>query len=240
MVQYLPDRTGRFSRRPHFEPDELDRECESIVFSFLEENYGEVKFPISTEDLACLIERESEDLDRFADLTEYGPDVEGLTEWSGQKRPCVKISALLANDDYRENRLRTTLTHEYGHVHFHTALWESEAFQCDLFMQDPNADRQLCKRSTISNAAQTDWMEWQAGYICGSLLMPASHVRSLVGPYKEKHGLFGPVGYASKHGQALISVVRTTYQVSTDAARIRLLKLNVFGEPSTDPSLFSR
>ena len=239
MVQYIPDRTGRFSQRPYFEPDELDRECENIIFNFLKENYGEVTFPISTDDLTRLIERESEDLDLYADLTDYGADVEGLTEWCEQ-RPCVKISALLAANGYRENRLRTTLTHEYGHVHFHTALWELETSQRDLLMRSPNANKQLCKRSTISNATQTDWMEWQAGYACGALLMPASHVRSLVGLYKEKHSLFGPVGYTNKHGEMLISVVQTTYQVSVAAARIRLLKLNVFGESGTDPPLFGR
>ena len=239
MVRYVPDRTGRFSRRPHFEPEELDRECESIVFSFLKEKYGEVGFPIVTEDLANLIERESDDLDLFADLTEYGPDVEGVTEWLGQ-RPCVKISASLANDDYRQNRLRTTLSHEFGHVHFHTPLWEAEASQPDLPVQNPSANRQLCKRGSISSSAQTDWMEWQAGYVCGALIMPVSHVRGLVGLYKEKYGLFGPVGHASKHGQALISVVQTTYQVSVDAARTRLAKLDVLGETDTNSSLFSR
>jgi hypothetical protein len=30
MVKYVPDRTGRFSQRPHYEPKELDRECENI------------------------------------------------------------------------------------------------------------------------------------------------------------------------------------------------------------------
>ena len=186
-----------------------------------------------------LIERESEDLDLYADLTDYGADVEGLTEWCEQ-RPCVKISALLAADGYRENRLRTTLTHEYGHVHFHTALWKLEASQHDLLTQSSAANKQLCKRSTISNAARTDWMEWQAGYVCGALLMPVSHVRGLVGSYKEAHGLFGPVDYASKHGQALVSVVQTAYQVSADAARIRLNKLNILGETDSVPSLFSR
>ena len=239
MVQYVPDRTGRFSQRPHFEPDELDRECENIIFNFLKGNYGEVKLPISTDDLTRLIERESEDLDLYADLTDYGVDVEGLTEW-WEQRPCVKISALLSADGYRENRLRTTLTHEYGHVHFHTALWESETPQHDMLTQSSTANKQLCKRSTISNAARTDWMEWQAGYVCGALLMPVSHVRGLVGSYKESHGLFGPVGYASKHGQALVSVVQTAYQVSADAARIRLYKLNILGETDSVPSLFSR
>ena len=239
MVYFVPDRTGRFSLRPHFEAEELDEECESIVFSFMQEKYGEVKFPISTEDLTRLIERESEDLDLYADLTEFGPDVEGLTVWLAQG-PHVKISALLANDHYRQNRLRTTLTHEYGHVHFHTALWRLEASQFDLFKGSSNAKKQLCKRHDISNAAETDWMEWQAGYACGALLMPASHVRGLVARYREQHDLYGPVSHASEEGAAFISLLQSTYHVSAEAAKVRLFRLKIFGAPSSESSLFNR
>jgi Zn-dependent peptidase ImmA (M78 family) len=80
-------------------------------------------------------------------------------------------------------------------------------------------------RSNILDAAQTDWMEWQAGYVCGALLMPASKVRELAGAYLESHGLFGVVGQRDSHGLALIESARTGFEVSADAARIRLLKL---------------
>ena len=239
MVKYVPDRTGRFSQRPHFEPEDLDRECEGIVHRFLEENYGEAKFPVSTDDLTRLIERDSGDLDLYADLSEFGPDVEGATEFRPGMRPCVKISAPLAGDARRENRLRTTLTHEYGHVHFHTSLWEVEALQRNLFTHNPNANKKICKRDTILDAAQTDWMEWQAGYVCGALLMPVSHVRRLVKAYRETHGLFGTVGHAGGHGLALIFEMRTAFHVSADAARVRLFKLGVLGERDAGPSLFS-
>ena len=240
MVLHVPDKTGRFAERPHYEPEELDRECESIILGFLKENYGEVKLPVSTDDLTRLIERESENLDLYADLTEYGPDVEGLTEFRLGKKPCVKISASLANNDRRENRLRTTLTHEYGHVHFHAYLWEVALLNADLFMQNPNANKQICKRDTILDAAPTDWMEWQAGYVCGALLMPVSRVRRLVGAYLETHGLFGAVGYAGEHGQALISKMQETFQVSAEAAKVRLFKLGVLGKQDAGPSLFNR
>ena len=239
MVYFVPDRTGRFSRRPHFEANELDEECEGIVVSFLQERYGKVKFPISTEDLQRLIERESVDLDLYADLTKSGPDVDGLTVWLGDG-PHVRISALLANDRHRQNRLRTTLTHEYGHVHFHTPLQELEASQLDLYTGSSNAKQQVCKRSGISDAAETDWMEWQAGYVCGAVLMPASHVRSVVAPYRERHALHGPVAQATEEGSALISLLQSTYQVSAEAAKVRLFRLNIFGEPNSESSLFSR
>lgn len=63
MVKYVPDRTGRFSQRPHYEPKELDRECENIIAGFLKERHGAAKYPVSTDDLTVLIERDSESLD---------------------------------------------------------------------------------------------------------------------------------------------------------------------------------
>ena len=79
MVRYVRDSTGRFSERPHYEPKELDRECENIVGKFLTRKYGKAAFPLSTDDLTQVIEREAEDLDLYADLSKYGADVEGVT-----------------------------------------------------------------------------------------------------------------------------------------------------------------
>ena len=59
MVVNVPDKTGRFSQRPHYKPGELDRECEIIVTSFLQHRHGEAVFPVSTEDLTVLIERDA-------------------------------------------------------------------------------------------------------------------------------------------------------------------------------------
>jgi hypothetical protein len=88
------------------------------------------------------------------------------------------------------------------------------------------------------DAAQTDWMEWQAGYVCGALLMPARSVRAIVRTYCESHCLFGVIGQNDLHGRALIEAVRGAFQVSGEAARIRLLKLGILGAASAGPSLF--
>ena len=238
MVRQVPDRTGRFSVRPHFGPGELDKKCERIIFSFLMDRYSEIIFPISTEDLTCLIERDVEDLDQYADLTNYGPDVEGLTEWL-QDKIYVKISGPLHENTSRENRLRTTLAHEYGHVHFHTELWKTDPAQLALPIGSAPERKQYCKRDTIQHAGPIDWMEWQAGYASGAFLMPISHVHAMVKAYKTEHRLSEPIDYTSKHGRRLITMVQTTYQVSAEAAKVRLLKLNILAEPSPSPSLFS-
>lgn len=239
MVRLVRDTTGRFSQRPHYEPQELDRECEQIITKFLKDKHGKVEFPVKTDDLTLLIERDTSDFDSFADLSLYGSEVEGVTEFQKSGKPAVKIAAGLANDTRRENRLRTTLTHEYGHVHFHAYLWQVEPPTPDLLRQNPNANKQICKRDGILNAAQSDWMEWQAGYVSGAILMPVSRLRQIVGTYLEANGLFGVVGARGAHGQALIEQVQKEFQVSVDAARVRLFKLNILGTEDAGPSLFS-
>jgi hypothetical protein len=114
MVQYVRDQTGRFQQRPHYKPEELDRECESIITGFIKGLHGEVRYPIETEDLKTLLERDTEDLDVYADLSTYGAEVEGVTEFKPGRKPSVKISSHLTENNRRENRLRTTLTMSTG------------------------------------------------------------------------------------------------------------------------------
>lgn len=239
MVRYVADRTGRFTQRPHYEPKELDRECEAIICGFLRDRHGRIAYPVSTDDLTVLIERHTESLDQFADLSGYGSDVEGVTHFQPGRKPKVLISGTLSASDNRQNRLRMTLAHEYGHVRFHAPLWDLEPPSADLLKANPRANMQVCFRDKILDAAQTDWMEWQAGYIGGALLMPVSRVRALVGAYCESHNLYGVVGQDDSHGRALIETVRAAFDVSADAARIRLIKLGILGAKSAGPSLFN-
>ncbi len=236
-MKYVPDRTGRFSQRPHYMPAELDRECEREIIQFLNGLHGEAKFPVSTDDLTKLVERDTDDLDLYSDLSGYGSTVEGLTEFRPSQRPLVRISHALADDAKRENRLRTTITHEWGHVRFHAYLWDMEPPSRDLLSKDPNSSRQICKRDTILDARQTDWMEWQAGYVCGAVLMPVTRVRSLVRDYFEAEGIYGSAPTESVHANNLIAAVAHAFAVSEAAARIRLMKLNLIGGDAA-PSLF--
>jgi len=238
MVRMVPDRTGRFAERPHYTADELDRECERLVSGFLRKKHGDIQFSISTDDLHVLIEQHDASVDAYADLSAFGDDVEGVTEFFPDKGPMVSISEKLANDERRENRLRTTLTHEFGHVHFHRYLWAEKFISGRLFERKSTENKAICKRDTILNASQYDWMEWQAGFVSGTILMPASHVRRLVTKYCEPRGLHGAIYVGSDHGCALIGAIMEQFAVSEDAARIRLLKLNLVSESDRQPSLF--
>lgn len=233
----VPDATGRFAERPHYTLDELDQECERIVSAFLRTRRGDVQFPIATDDLRVLIEHHDASLDAYADLSAHGDDVEGVTEFTPEGTE-VSICARLANDSRRENRLRTTLSHEFGHVHFHRPLWAAKFVPGRLFERGSLDNKIICKRDAILNASQFDWMEWQAGYISGAILIPASHVRRLVTEYCQPRGLHGGVYVGSDNGRALIGAVMDQFDVSEDAARIRLLKLNLLATSDRQLSLF--
>lgn len=239
MVKMLSDPTGRFAERPFYKPEELDRECEVIVSRFLRKRRGAVTFPISTDDLHVLIEEEGADLDSCVDLSNYGEDVEGVAIFYPDRGPEVKISDRLANDPRRENRLRTTLAHEFGHVRFHRHLWADKLATGNLFAKRDTDNTAICKRDQILNARQSDWMEWQAGYISGAILMPASAIRALVKEYCEPQRLFGAVDMGSEHARILIQSVKLEYQVSEEAARIRLQALNLLSPGGGQAGLFT-
>lgn len=232
-------RDGRFGERPHYEPAELDGECEDIIVQFLRSIHnGEARFPVHTEDLKKLIERDADDLDCYADLSNYGADVEGVTEFRPGRKPVVRIAKALTEDERYENRLRTTLTHEFGHVRFHAYLYDLGRLQGDLFKGNA-PQRLISKRENILGASKTDWMEWQAGYVCGAILMPVSHTRRIAREFLGAKQQVGPVATGTKDGHELIVRVSETFQVSEEAARIRLLKLNLLGPVAGQGSLFS-
>ena len=240
MVKMIPDNMGRFARRPFYQERELDNECERLIGELLLKRRGKIAYPVDTEDLAVLIEMHDADLDSCADLSSYGDDVEGVTEFFPDRGPKVSISDRIAADDRRENRLRTTLTHEFGHVKFHGPLWAEKFATGDMLERGVNANKAISKRDNILNAPKTDWMEWQAGYISGALLMPARPVRRLVSDYCAPRELHGDIHKDSDHAVHLVQLVVEQFAVSEEAARIRLLKLNLIKTVLGSASLFDR
>lgn len=243
-MKEIADYTGRFQRRPYYECAELDRECEDLICKYLKKKHGQANFPVSTDDLTTLLEAHVEDLDLYADLSSFGQSVEGVTIFNPGGRPSVKITAALADDAHRENRLRTTLTHEFGHAHFHAYLWTMEQAEHPELkfgkgVQAPSSKNvQICKRETIIDAPERDWMEWQAGHVCGAILMPASRVRGLI--LEAFDCSTGPSTWEpnSAPAQNLIATVQTAFSVSKEAAKVRLLRLGILQPLTPFHSLF--
>lgn len=180
--KWIPDKTGRFINRPHYPPELIDFECEKLIEDFLLQRNGRIEYPISTDDLMCLLEDRTEDFDRGADLSEEEGEVDGVTEFELGKKPRIKISHLLDNSRM-ENRFRTTLTHELFHAIFHDCMFQIESKPPSLFenVEDDNKmHREKCKRDNITGAKSGDWMEWQAGYGCGAFLIPVTSLKQKV------------------------------------------------------------
>lgn len=235
-MRYVPDNRHGFGERPHYDPRELDATFERLAVAFLKDKYGDVSFPFQTEDLKTFVEGTVNDLDQYADLSVYGPGVEGVTEFRpGKGKPNVAISEALQNN---ENRFRMTLSHEHGHVHLHGYLFDLRERQVSGLPRNHKPTGIYCKRDTIESAAKTDWLEWQASYAASALLAPASFVRKTVAPTLERFGIFGPVRHDSDHGRAMIGDVADAFAISRDAARVRLSVLQILGEPRATGSLF--
>lgn len=153
----------------------------------MEERYGGLQIPIPTDALTKIIERDAEDLDLYADLSHRGPGVDGATEFRAGLKPRVQVTVELGNllgQGRREHRLRTTLSHEYGHVMLHRKLYDGKNISPELL------DGPVCKRDDMIDASGKDWMEWQAGYCCGALLMPLTYLNKVVYEYLERHSVY--------------------------------------------------
>ena len=203
------------------------------ILAFLNKRYGKAEFPIETDDLTVFIEEQA-DLDSYADLSAEGEGVEGVTEFVSGRRPVVKIADAL-NASHLENRLRTTLTHEYGHIHFHRFMFEDgQGATGSLFAQTHAAQGNKCHRDSIVGAPERDWMEWQAGYACGAILMPVTALFDAVQRFRaESNLLYSNLSLQSEPGQNLITAVAASFQTSRDAARVRLLKKGILTDTGT-------
>ncbi len=232
-MKWVADKTGRFPERPHYEREELELECEELTHSILRARHdGRLEFPVSTDDLMVMIEQAGADLDLYADLSGYGSEVEALSEFAYGRKPFVKVSRHLTDDESMQNRLRTTLTHECGHVKFHRFLWDMKGANHSLF-PEVQAGSQVCKREKILTPGTYDWMEWQAGYCCGALLMPLSDLRGTCHEFLLRQGTGPlPIRETTAEGQCLIGHVAATYMVSRQAAQVRLLQIGVLSTES--------
>jgi len=216
-MKMIPDRTGRFPERPYYEVEELEEECERIMESFLMSRYGQYSIPVPTDALVELLDRETAKLNLYCDLSEEGEEVHGVTEFFPGEKPRVSIARELSHQHWREHRKRNTLTHEYGHVHWHTWLFDRYC---------KRTERHRCLRAQIVPAnGDIDWMEWLAGYVSGAMLMPRSRMQLHVGAFRAERGVEGRLDAHSIEGQLLIQRTSELFKVSTEAARVRLRQL---------------
>jgi hypothetical protein len=87
-------------------------------------------------------------------------------------------------------------------------------------------ERYKCLRGEIVTASRdVDWMEWQAGYISGAMLMPRSRMRLHVNAFRAERGVQARLDEESIEGQLLIQRTSELFKVSPEAAGVRLRQL---------------
>jgi len=222
-MKLLRDPLGRPIKRLYFTAEELDERCERKIADFMNDHCGGFRLPVPTDDIVRMIEVDTDDLDLYANLPE---GVDAHTDYFIDRNPRVKVAARLSDPRY-ENRLRTTLAHEYGHVWLHAPLWRKPASESD---RRPAARSWRCERETIVTAPDNDWMEWQAGYVCGALLMPRTEIVLLANAIASRNSTNLPLRSDTEAVPELIAQVMRRCRVSEQAARIRLARLMVVSE----------
>ena len=218
----IPDRTGRFPERPHWEISELEQMCEETITAFLRERYGFERIAVPTEAITAIIERDAGDLDLRPGLSDDKYEVFGYTVFQRGEKPRVIIARELWEQRHRSNRLRMTLGHEYGHVLLHTWLYDKYASA---------AEPQRCHwRDLLPTERIADWAEWQAGYAGGALLMPESFIRRATEAYFHNRTEGPPVAKGSPEASALCQRISLAFDVSVEAATVRLKQLGYLTE----------
>src|SRR6516225_10620615 len=141
-------------------------------------------------------------------------------------QPKVAASIYKTRSDHR---VRTTVCHEFGHVWLHGPLWREAGAR-----RAPGVGPVWkCYRENILTAPESDWTEWQAGWISGAILMPASALRAWAAECAEKFGAKLPFGVKSRAGVELVKLVAERCDVSISAAKVRLSKLRLVIEDSS-------
>jgi hypothetical protein len=214
-MKWVLDTSGRFAERPHYEPDELDSECEAIVESLLLNRHGRISYPISTDDLILMLEKRSESLDLYANLGHV--DVWGETLFVAGKKPRVRIAKRLSENERFENPLRTTITHEFSHIHLHGFLFEMKTSEENLFTSQGSMHGKpsVCRRTQIQSPAMYDWLEWQAAYASGALLMPKRSVQKVVHGFRSRLQIeIGAIEIGTPEGGQLVEEMSNYFKVS--------------------------
>ena len=226
MTSYR-DPLGRPIRWLYLKTDVLDRRCEGIMLEFMNRRSGGYRLPIPTDELIRLLEERAEKVDTYADLPE---GIHGQTLLFYDRRPIVKIAESIYQTR-SDHRVRTTAGHEFGHVWLHAPLWREAGTSLSLGIgQGSKGAVWNCHRDSIVNAAKTDWVEWQAGWVSGAILMPASVLRAWAAEYAAEFGTNSPFAVNSPAGIVLIKRVAGECDVSLLAAQVRLSKLRLVVE----------
>ena len=82
----------------------------------------------------------------------------------------------------------------------------------------------------LPTAGVVDWMEWQAGYLSGALLMPETFIRRAVKAYFRSREIDSSVARDSREAAELAQRISLIFEVSPEAATVRLSQLGFLSD----------
>jgi hypothetical protein len=174
-------------------------------------------------------------------------DVLGQTDFRIGAPPLVMVNADLtgaAMDDDESplglrGRWRATVAHEACHVIFHRCLFNLNPQQGSLFGDDDDPQEaalrlQRClKRDVVYSRTGSDWREVQANMGMAALLMPRVVFTPVAKLELARLGVDRVLRDTAFAG-TLARRLAAAFQVSSQAAMIRLQTLNMLGVPGQD------
>lgn len=185
------------------------------------------------------------ELDLYADLPS---DVLGMTAFASKQKPRVRINAALtsARDDSDAGigtvgRWRATIAHEASHVYLHRYLYEPEFAQtagANHLTSDHGESVQCLHRDitpehadVTSTRRRLDWREVQANIGMAALLMPRRLFNRAALRQMTDSGLGTSVAAGSPEYQELTNALAAMFNVSRQAAQIRLKSTSLVATP---------
>jgi Zn-dependent peptidase ImmA (M78 family) len=224
VERWLSDPTRRFSLRPVFRSEDLNSSIEEFVSNFLGRRNRTHRYPVLDDDLERLVDGLTSDFDSSCDLRFVGDDVEGATRFWFDRKPAIMIdSRLIAANMARRRRM--TIAHELGHVLLHRQLFERSASgMMELFPDLEDRAPVYCFRHGIDLGP--NWMEWQASYVAGLILMPSREVIERATAIAREKGIAYPFSANDDETDQLIMILSSEFEISQEATRVRLLQLH--------------
>jgi hypothetical protein len=232
-------RTGG-SQRLWFKPGEID---EIMEHELAKANLMPTTVECSI-DIETFLERHLKvQFDPYAPLP---PEILGLTQFRSRQRPHVQINKDLTSTalddedrpDWLLGRWRATLAHEASHVILHACLFAGDSRQGTLFAMDEedseNHSLHRClKRDVLFRGQASHWREVQANMGMAVLLMPRKVFAAARDQIIEEFGWNDEVQADSLECRALVRALAERFQVSRQAAAIRLETLNLLARPGS-------
>lgn len=131
-------------------------------------------------------------------------------------------------------RFRFTLAHEIGHLVLHRKI---PAGVRTAVIGDQHVDVDEDMSSDLPSAERSDleWLEWQANYFAGALLMPEQSVRTAVVMKQQERHVTRNLGriYVDWRGKAVgelnaaLAYLTALYSVTRGVAEVRLSQLEI-------------